>query len=303
MIRRKIIFSSDEPLNNGYTEKNEDYRKNNISNPNNEESFDENESEHSNMEYSRREYEMERSNTGYHQREYEMERSNTEYHQREHEMHSSIDGSQSADEMLQDSINSRLDEILNENSVNDPVCIFNDDCDRVIERTNRYLSEQKNCVVLGTIEMDKMLGYDIYQCVMAQIYQNITDRRLSRSESYGLNYFYEKAEMLFENNNVGYGDYENAFSQMRKLNILNRRPKIFKEAVNIFLGELGERNAKLIVPMCFYFSPIDIDTFDLINKAKSNNIVFVLGTMISYELEMGIIGDSRVYLDRRNVFN
>ncbi len=305
MIRRKIIFASSEPINIGHDEEKEVYHKNIISNQKNEKRFDD-------VEENRRNFEEPEDDESFSEPEEdddeifeEPEEDDDESFEEAEEnetLYSTINAPQRAPEMNHAPIVARIREIIRGNSFDNLVCIFNPNCDNVIERTRRSLAGRENCVVLETIDMDSVIADDIYQCTLAQIYQNISSRNLRSVDSYNMTYFYEKAGQIFQKRNVESDYYESPIIKMKKLYAFNRRPEIFEEAVNIFLRDLVGENAKLIVPVCYYFNQISIETLDLINKLKSNKIVFIIGTMLPSEIQMELIR-GRMYLDTRNVFN
>ena len=261
MIRRKIIFSSIKPLNRGLSEEKEVYHENNI--------FEEDEEN--------------------------IDLGEEEYYPKLENIHKEEQNSP----RIGDSIVDRMIELLRSSREGNLICIFNINCDKMIAYTKDYLSRNENCIILNTIDME-WGNYDIYQQIVAQIGDYINQRMHGELNSYAARRFYNLAEKLFVS---GEGDfYEDAFTKMQRININTKRPDIPEEAINIFLNDLiDDRNRKIIVPMCFYFSPIRIETLNLINRIKSNNIIFMVGTMWPYELQMDTLG-MNFYISMRNIF-
>ena len=262
MIRRKIIFSSSKPLNRGLSEEKEVYHENNIFEEDEDDiDLGEKEKYYPSMENIREE-EKYHPNTG-------------------------------------DIIIDRIIELLRSNREDNLICIFNIDCDKMIANAIRYLSINENCIILNTIDMEHS-NYDIYQQIIAQIYDYINEKMRGELDSYPARRFYNLAEKLFVSENDDF--YEDAFSRMRRINILTKRHEILEEAINIFLNDLvSNRNRKIIVPICFYLNQIRIETLNLINKITSNNIIFMIGTMCPYEFQIDTLRMNS-YISMRNIF-
>ena len=249
MIRRKIIFSSSEPVNSGHSEEKEVYHKKDI--------FEEDEDD-----IDIREEEKYYPSTG-------------------------------------DVIVDRMIGLLRSNREGNLICIFNINCDKMIVNTIRYLSRHENCIILNTIDMEHG-NYDVYQQIIAKIDNYINEKMRGELNSYSARQFYNLAEMLFVSGEGVY--YEDTHTAMRRINIIAKRPEILEEAINIFLNDfVGDRNRKIIVPICYYFSQIRIETLNLINRITSNNMIFMIGTMVPYELQMETLRMNS-HLNMRNVF-
>ena len=261
MIKRKIIFSSSKPLNRGLSEEKEAYHENNI-------------------------FEEDEENIDLGEEEYYPRLENIRQEEQNHPRTGDI-------------IVDRMIELLRSSREGNLICIFNINCDKMIAYTKDYLSRNENCIILNTIDME-CGNYDIYQQIVAQIGDYINERMRGELNSYAVRRFYNLAEKLFVS---GKGDfYEDAFTKMQRININTKRPDILEEAINIFLNDLLEdRNRKIIVPICFYFKQIRIETLNWIHKITSNNIIFMIGTMCPYEFQIDTLRMNS-YISMRNIF-
>lgn len=185
--------------------------------------------------------------------------------------------------MSYDPIIYRITEILRGNE--NLICIFKIDCDKVIENTVRYLHLQgrrEDCIFLDTIDMESLSRYDIYDLAFSQMY----------------NYAYLYAEVF------GRGDLVSLYVKELIYKHLSKQEKLTRMVEFLLDDLMGERNKKIIFPICFYFTPINVDTLNRIGKVISDRIVFMVGTMIPYELQIESFRASGCdkYLNVQNVF-
>ena len=185
--------------------------------------------------------------------------------------------------MSDDPIVYRITEILRDNTWENLICIFKIDCDKVIENAVRYLQGgREDCIILDTVDMDRLGRYDIYEIAYTQIY----------------NYAYSYAEVFRRE------DLVSSYLNELIYNHLSKQEKLTRMVEFLLNDLMDERNKKIIFPVCFYFTPINVDTLNKIGKLISDRIVFMVGTMIPYELQIESFRASGCdkYLNVQNVF-